>query len=372
MSRPLSFVISVCGPLALFLTQGTATAQLYRAGNPCQCWQPVAQTCYRTVPVTEYRQVKQIVQRPVVETTYVDQPVTEYRPVTEVRTATIPTVSYDYVTEQQTVQTDAGYWTTQYTPNPKLTPCQYDSRPNIFGWLNRTGYSIRQSFTPKINARRQYVPNVITQTIPVTRRVARHGTRQVTYNVTRMVPHTTTRKVAVNTVRYVSQEVTTTRPVTVMRTVPIGTAVTYAPFSYGATATALLPTPDPIGTAASRPVDPSRTADSRYNEERSVPVERFKREDESNHGAQLGTPVPVRNSSFQTPVRTPVRSAAKLTAPQANNDNRYEGYRRVNDSRSLSKFPSVIRVSRGWKPRRRASNGPRFIQPPISLARINP
>ena len=368
MSRPMPFVVSVCGSLALFLTPATATAQLFRLGNPCPCLQPVAQTCYRTVPVTEYRQVKQIVQRPIIETKYVDQQVTEYRPVTETRTATVPTVSYDYVTEQRTVQRDAGYWTTQYTPNHKLTACQYDSRPNIFGWLNRAGYSIRQSFTPKIIAKRQYVPNVITQTIPVTRRVARHGTRQITYNVTRMVPYTTTRRVAVNTVRYVSQEVTTMRPVTVMRSVPIGTAMSYAPINYGATATALLPTPDPIGTAASQPVDRRRTADSRNNDDRSVPVKPFRREDADNHGARLDRTVPVRHSSFSAPVR----SAARPIAPQAYNDDRYDGYRRVNDSRNLSKFPSIIRVSRGWMPSRRASNGPRLTQPTIVLANTNP
>jgi hypothetical protein len=84
--------------------------------------------------------------------------------------------------------------------------------------------------------------------IPVTRQVAVHGTQQVSYNVTRMVEKRSTRKVAVNSVRYVSEVVVTKHPVTVYRTVPIGSAIAWLPG--GATATALAPRADSISNAA--------------------------------------------------------------------------------------------------------------------------
>lgn len=253
MLRPLS----VCGILTLCATGGIASAD-WGSTDPCNacvatpavCAQPVA--CYQTVPVTEYRQVRQTVRRPVCETAYVDQPVTEYRPVVEQRTVNVPTCTYEDVIECRTVCRDIGGWVTRYTPICKMSPCEYDNRPGLGGWLNRSAYSIRASFTPDAIAHREYVPNVVTQTIPVRHRVAKHGVRQVTYNVTRMVAHTTTRKVAVNTVRYVDEEVVATQPVTVMRTVPIGTALAYgAPAGglvYGAapTRSALAPQPDPV------------------------------------------------------------------------------------------------------------------------------
>jgi hypothetical protein len=360
----MRFAASLGGMLALFCLQATATAQLYPGYNPCQqCLQPVAQTCYRTVPVTEYRAVKQIVQRPVVETKWVDQTVTAYRPVTETKTATIPTVSYHNVTECQTVQRNVGHWQTTSYVNPKISPCQYDSRPNLFGWLNRTGYSIRQTFTPRVVTRRQYVQQLVTQNIPVTRRVATHGTRQVSYQVTRMVPYTTTRKVAVNTVRYVSTEVTTMRPVTVMRSVPIGTATAFLPLGIG-TATALQPVPESVGTAGAGSVVPRRTAESDSD---TAPAERFKRPDEDidGFGAQLESTVPVRNASFTIPTRTTTRPIA---SPQVRNDGRYEGYRPIGQSHRGSKFPSIIRVGRGRSSRQQSSAGPAIPLPTVSLA----
>lgn len=195
--------------------------------NPCCCCPPPIRVtaCYQTVPVTEYRECRQTVHKPVVETTYVDQPVTEYKQVVENKTAEIPTISYQNVTEMHTCQRDCGHWVTQYHQRPTMHPCQYDNRPDIFGFLNRTGYSIRMAFTPQVWAERMYVPNVVTEQVPVQRQVAVRGSQTINYQVARMVPVTTTRKVAVNTVKMVAEEIVTQRPVTVFKTVPLGSSL---------------------------------------------------------------------------------------------------------------------------------------------------
>lgn len=168
------------------------------------------------------RECKQIVQRPVCETAYVDQPVTEYRQVCENRTCQVPTVNYQTVTEYRTVQRDMGHWVTNYQCNPRLAPCQYDCRPDLFGFLNRAGYQMRMSMTPRMTATRTWCPNVVCQQVPVCRQVAVRNVQTVNYQVSRMVPYTTSRRVAVNTVRMVAQEIVTRHPVTVFRTVPVG------------------------------------------------------------------------------------------------------------------------------------------------------
>lgn len=254
------------GALLLLVASSPAEAQIWPFCDPCcapACPPVVCQPAYRTVPVTEYRQYRQVVHKPVYETKYVDQKVTTYRPVTEARTVNVPTVRYENVTQYRTVYRNCGYWQTRYQCVNKPTPCQYDPRPNLFGWLNRTAYSLRAPLMPNVIARRQYVRRVVAQQVPYTRTIAHRGTRKVTYNVTRMVAHTTTRKVAVNTVRYVAQNITRTQPVTVWRTVPIGTTIAYG--SVTPARTALSPTPDPAGAR-------SRTAnsnDSKFNERSS-------------------------------------------------------------------------------------------------------
>jgi hypothetical protein len=179
------------------------------------------------VPVTEFRKVKQIVQRPVCETKYIDQPCTEYRTVMENKVAQVPTCHYQPVTEYRTVQRDCGQWVTNYRCRPEVTPCQYDNRPDVLGFLNRTGYSIRMAFTPRVWSERTYVPNIVSQQVPVTRQVAVQGVRTVNYQTARLVPVTTTRRVAVNTVRMVSQEIVTRQPYTVMKTIPMGTGLAW-------------------------------------------------------------------------------------------------------------------------------------------------
>jgi len=236
----------VCTVASLFaLLGGNAHAQFLPGAGSCYCIRPVTQTYYQTIPVTEYRQVTGTVQRPVIETKYVDQQVTEYRPVTEVKTVQVPTVNYQTVTNYQTVYQPSGQWVTRFRQVSRITPCQYDNRPDLFGLINRTAFAIRQAFTPTVIASREYVGSMVTQQIPVTRTVAVQGTRQVSYNVTRMVAHTSTRKVAVNSVRYVSQQVAMLQPVTVMRNIPIGTRTvfSYSPYGAAATQTVLLPSP---------------------------------------------------------------------------------------------------------------------------------
>ena len=249
---PRSFrLLALAAVLASAGTGGTAFAQCC-VWNPCCCCPPPIRVtaCYQTVPVTEYREVRQTVQRPVVETTYVDQPVTEYRQVVENKTAEVPTVAFQNVTEMRTFQRDCGHWETQYHQRPTLHPCQYDNRPDIFGFLNRTGYSIRMAFTPQVWAERIYVPNVVAEQVPVTRQVAVRGSQTINYQVCRMVPVTTTRKVAVNTVKMVAEEIVTQRPVTVFKTVPLGSSL-----ALGVPATA--PTPR---TALQPPAQGERTA----------------------------------------------------------------------------------------------------------------
>ncbi len=257
MSKNMARVVPMLGGLCLLAQAATANAQGWFGGNPCcptcccpppVCMQPVAVPCTQTVPVTEYRECRQTVMKPVVKTVYRDDPVTVYRPVTEVRTAEVPTCTYVPVTEYIPQTRNCGYWQTYCQCCPKMSPCQYDPSPGLVGWVNRTGYSIRMAFTPDVVARRQWIPNYITTQVPVTRMVAQHGVRQVSYNYTRLEPHHETRRVAVNKVEYVAEEIVSSTPVTVWKTVPIGTSVAWVPFG-SVTATAALPggpRPDPI------------------------------------------------------------------------------------------------------------------------------
>ena len=265
--------IALCGILTFTVLSSSASAQLFPLFSNCYCQprQMMPVTRYRTVPVTECQQVKQIVRRPVYETKWEDREVTAYRPVTETRTVAVPTTVYDTVTEYQTVHRNAGYWTTQIQHRYKPTPCQYDPRPNIFGWLNRTAYSLRAPFIPTAIPRRRYVSNVVTQVVPVVKRVARTEMRKVTYNETKMVAYKTTQKVAVRTVRYVDQEIVTSQPVTVMRTVPVGTRLTYAYPSYGfiPTQTALAPVAAPVSAQRNSSSRSANSQENRFGSDRS-------------------------------------------------------------------------------------------------------
>jgi hypothetical protein len=280
MSLHLTRIVCVVASL-LAIPTGETHAQLLNPAAACYCIRPVTQTYYQSIPVTEYRQVTTTVRRPVIETSYVDQQVTEYRPLTEVKTVQVPTVNYQTVTSYQTVQQPTGQWITRFHQVPRITPCQYDNRPDLFGLINRTAFSIRQAFTPSVIASREYVGSMITQQIPVTRTVAAQGTRQVSYNVTRMVAQTSIRKVAVNSVRYVEQQVAMLQPVTVMRNIPVGTRTvfSYSPYAAPATQTVLLPVAPNASRSAAKPrrfdageANPTRSAagDNRTSLNRSA------------------------------------------------------------------------------------------------------
>lgn len=258
MAAPAAAQCPTCGPPPVYNSCSTCAPP----PPPCQVMTPIVQPCYQRVPVTEYRPERRTVQRPVCDVEYVDQPVTEYRPITEQKTAEVPTVTWQTVTEYRTTQRDMGHWVTNYECRPKVAACDYDPRPGMAGWWNRTAYSMRTAFEPTMVARRTWCPNVVTQSCPVTRQVPQYGTRQVSYNCTRMEPYQSTRKVAIQKTRYVAEEISVMTPVTVMREVPIGTSVAWAvsspcgvPGSSGSS-TALAPLPDP-----------SRSADRNYNDE---------------------------------------------------------------------------------------------------------
>lgn len=237
---------------------------------------PITQQCYRTVPVTEYQQVRERVRRPVTEVEYVDQPCTTYRPVVETRTVDVPVTTYQDVVEYKQVAQNSGHWQTRYQQTQKMSPCQYDQRNDIFGFVNRTGYAIRSAFTPNMVATREYVPQNCVAQVPVTRRIPQTCVQKQSYQVTKYVPETTSRKVAVSKVRWVDDEVVALKPVTVMKTIASGTqtAWTYAPagatvigaapISSG-TAISLAPQPDPISSKPSSATN--RTATRPRNEE---------------------------------------------------------------------------------------------------------
>ncbi|MBI3863797.1 MAG: hypothetical protein HY290_18060 [Planctomycetia bacterium] len=280
--------------------------------NPCCCCPPIRVTaCYQTVPVTEYRECRQTVQRPVVETKYVEQPITEYKQVVETKTAEIPTCTYQNVTEMRCVQRDCGHWVTQCYQRPMVTPCQYDSRPDLFGFLNRTGYAVRMAFTPQSWTERVYVPNVVTAQVPVTRQVAVRGTQTINYQVAKLVPVTTTRKVAVNTVRMVSEEVVTKRPVVVFKTIPMGTSLALgvppANAESPTTTTALQPTPETKGTAI---MPRNKGGDStkitrRFDEDLNDEEDTFNRGKSGSSGDKSGGKIKTQSLDEQGSIKVP-------------------------------------------------------------------
>ncbi len=218
---------------------GTGMSMAAAPAAYCTPVQPVYQSCYQTVPVTTYSREKQTVEVPYYETAYEDREVTVMRPVTRQREVEVPTVSYQNVTEYQTVNRDMGRWKTDYHPITRCAPCEVDPRPGVIGWLNRTGYSMRTAFMPSYTTSRQYVPNMMVCNVPVNRQVAIQGTRRVTVSETQMVAERKTERVAVQKLAYRKEEVTVMRPQTAYRTVPIGTTMAYGG-GYGA-ATAYSP-----------------------------------------------------------------------------------------------------------------------------------
>lgn len=280
MLRLTRFALKSISTTVVVVSASTAFGQWFPSANPCGCGpamrpvaQPIVQQCVQQVPVTQYQQVKHKVRRPVTEVQYIEQPVTTYRPVTETKTIDVPVTTYQDVVHYRQVAKQGGYWKTNYYNNQMATPCQYDPRPGLLGWLNRGTYRVRKAFTPKVISSRQYVPTNCTASVPVHQRVAVQSTQQRQIQVTKYVPETTTRRVAVNKVRWVEEEQIALRPVTVMQTVPVTrtawgwgtTGTAFAPTSTialapsaAATQTSLAPQPDPVSTAR-KPAAP-RTA----------------------------------------------------------------------------------------------------------------
>ncbi|MCH2210977.1 MAG: hypothetical protein MK110_06720 [Fuerstiella sp.] len=267
---------------AVVLSMSAANAQYFGDGcsdcgvgappvASCVPIQPVQTTCYQQVPVTTFRREKQTVREPYYRTTYEDREVTAMRPVTTQREIEIPTLSYQNVTEHRTVTRDMGRWITRYTPTQKMSPCQVDARPGVIGWLNRTGYAFRSSFTPKYYTSRQYVPKMMACTVPVTRQVAVRGTRRVSVNETKMVAHKTTERVAVQKLEYRNRVVTVMRPQTAYRTVPIGSRLAYGYGGYApGSAVAFAPIIEDSRTAQNPEPDPSfQRSASRDNDEKA-------------------------------------------------------------------------------------------------------
>ena len=235
--------------------------------------QPVVQAIIEDVPVTEYRHVKQTVQSPVTRIEYIQQAAMEMRPVTEQRTVNVPTVDYQTVTEYKTVQKQVGRWVTNNCPTGRVNSWQYDNRPNAAGAFNRASYDLRNAFTPTTKAVRQFIPQTMTCTVPCSKRVAVNGMKQVTYNISRMVPTPTTRTVAVNKVTYEPTEITVMQPVQVVKRMQTGTRVSYAPVGSGSataggsngTQLGLQPTPDANSKAKPRTAKADEELEDGFN-----------------------------------------------------------------------------------------------------------
>ena len=336
-----------CGqPIACTIEQPIQMRQMAQIVR-VEALQPVVHPVYDTVHVTEYQPVRQKVQKPIVETKWVEQAVTEMRPVTQQRTVNVPTVDYQSVTEYKQVQKQAGYWVTKNEATGKVAPCQYDNRPGMKGWMNRTGYEMRTAFTPQTRVTRQFIPQTMTCTVPCTKKVAIQGQKQVTYNVTSMVPQQTTRRVAVNTVRYVEEEVTAMKAVTVARTMQVGTRISYAPVGSGAGgggATALQPTPDTKASARTPDGTPKRTADGKLDEfSPGLAPDDFNKRNGTSP-TKISYPTPIEESPIDQGRMTETTVPAREAAP----------------TRSSLSTPSVVRVSQ-WVARTTLPSNPQPI-----------
>ncbi|WP_417849506.1 hypothetical protein [Thalassoglobus sp.] len=227
-----------CGPVAYAPAYQTASV------NPCPCLKTVQEPVYQTVEVPEMVPVQKTVKVAKVITEMQDREVTTYQTVNEVKTVNVPSYITQTVNECRQVTRNDSYWQTAYQPVPKMSPCAYDGRPGLVGEFNRLGYAFRNSITPNVVARRQFVPNVVAYNVPVQRTVQIPTTRQVSYNVSRQVPVTTVQKVPVQRTVYVDEQVTAYETRMKKQTVFMGnrTKVVYDS-NFNGTATAAEPTP---------------------------------------------------------------------------------------------------------------------------------
>jgi len=400
LSRRFTFAAAL-GALVVSLQATAAQAQYYDGCGSCgaiaaqpiaQCTpiQPVQATCYQTVPVTTYTREKQTVEVPTYETAYVEREVTYMKPVSRTRTVEVPTVSYQSVTEYRTVNKDMGRWTTNYHPISKCAPCQVDPRPGVIGWMNRTGYSMRNAFTPNYTTSRQYVPNMVTCSVPQTRQVAIQGTRQVAVQETEMVAERRMERVPVQKLVMKKEEVTVMRPQTAYRTVPIGTSLAYgSPFiggtqmaygnpyfggsqmAYGypiidstATRSALAPQPDSIGSGS------DRSAFKADDEDTSKTFKRSATDDATIRGSSLQRSAPLNEEepAFPSETRRGSEKSDNIVIPAV--------YRKQTSTETAASKPASTRSS-GWRASRKTSESnisldSKLSKPTISMSDSRP
>lgn len=359
MSPNMSRVVPSLGALSLLLAQAVAvnaqgfgnnccpTCQPTCCPAPVTCMQPVSVPCYQTVPITTYEPHHCTVMKPVVHTEIIEQPVTECRPVCETRTAQVPYCSYQPVTTFVQQTRDMGCYRTYTQCCPRMSPCQYDPNPGLIGWMNRTGYEMRMAFQPQVTYQRQWVPNYITTSVPVTRMVATQQVRTVTYNVTRYEQFHTVQKIPVNRVVMVPEDITVQRPVTVYRTLPIGTSVAWVPSGSfaGGTATALGPTPERLGKTIRRDIRDAERVGERIGEKRGY--QEGKDHEKDKFQREQG------GDSFDGAPRS-----SQLTIPQRTSEN--------SSPQVSQRVPSAVLVN-GWMARNAMTNA-EAPQAPVSVS----
>ena len=322
------------------------------AASCCTPIQPLQATCYQTVPVTTYAREKQTVEVPHYETAMEEREVTVYRPVTTSRQVEVPTVSYQNVVENRTVNRDMGRWVTRYHPVAKCAPCQVDPRPGVMGWMSRTGYSMRTAFVPNYTTSREYVPSMMTCNVPSVRQVAVQGTRSVTVQDTKMVAELKREKVAVQKLVMRKEEITVMRPQTAYRTVPIGSSMAYGGY-YGGTQMAFgypiidstiqsaqRPTPDPVGGGASRTATKENfEADKPYDRSSSTtPADGASYEAPARDDEPTVFPPSARRESNKEVVPAAHRRSSSTAATGADSGSKSSGWRatRKSSERSIS------------------------------------
>jgi len=366
LSRRIALVATL-GVLAVSLQNGVARAQYYGGGcsncgtsmaapitaaNFCTPIQPLQATCYQTVPVTTYAQVKQTVEVPRYETAMEEREVTVYRPVTTSSEVDVPTVSYQNVVENRTVNRDMGRWMTNYHPVAKNAPCQVDPRPGVMGWMNRTGYSMRTAFVPNYTTSRQYVPSMMTCNVPTVRQVAVQGTRRVTVQETKMVAERKMEKVNVQKLVMRKEEVTVMRPQTAYRTVPIGSSMAFGGYYGGSqmafgypildstTQSVQRPTPDTVGGGPSRTARKENfEADKPYDRtDATTPADGTSYEAPARDDEPTIFPPSARRESSKEVVPTALRRSSSTVTAKQSADSKSSGWRaaRKSSERTIS------------------------------------
>jgi hypothetical protein len=255
--------INSCGTCSAAAAPMPVATQIVHtaAVTDCPCMKPVQEMVYQDVQRVEYQPIQKVVKAAKVVTVMEDQPVTTYQTVTEARVVDVPTTVSQQVTEMQPVTVNRSYWQTQWQQIPKQAPCTYDNRPGLLPEMNRMGYAMRNTFTPNYVARREFVPNVQTSQVAVTRTMQVPATRQVTYNVSKVVPITTTQKVPVQRMVYEDQTVTAMMPITTTQRVAVGTRTRMVYAGDLGTSSSASASAEPTPTAAAPSTNQSASKD---------------------------------------------------------------------------------------------------------------